>query len=76
VVSDLGAVSGPPAYTSTTPIATAAEPGGTGSRRLLLTATDSSTPHYALVTNGAANPSSAVLNAAKAELTAWAATHG
>ncbi|MGQ4389524.1 cellulase family glycosylhydrolase [Streptomyces sp. SAS_270] len=75
VVSDLGAVHGLPAYTTATPVATAAEPGGTGSRRLLLTSTDSATLHYALVTNGAANPSSTLLNAAKAELTSWAASH-
>ncbi|MFI2433437.1 cellulase family glycosylhydrolase [Streptomyces sp. NPDC018693] len=73
VVSDLGTAYAPPSYTSTTPIAVAAEPGGTGSRRLLLTATDSAVPHYALVTNGATAPSADLLNAARAELTAWAA---
>ncbi|WAU83530.1 cellulase family glycosylhydrolase [Streptomyces sp. Qhu-G9] len=73
VVSDLGTTYGPPAYTRTTPIAVAAEPGGTGSRRLLLTAPDSGTLHYALVTNGATAPSAAVLSAARAELASWMA---
>ncbi|MCZ4514378.1 cellulase family glycosylhydrolase [Streptomyces sp. ActVer] len=74
VVSDLGTVFGPPAYTRTTPIAAAAEPGGTGSRRLLLTAADSGVLHYALVTNGATAPSAAVLSAARAELSSWMAS--
>ncbi|MFG3016438.1 endoglycosylceramidase [Streptomyces cinerochromogenes] len=73
VVSDLGAVHAPPAYTSATPVAVAPEPGGTGSRRLLLTDTDSGVPHYALVTNGATAPSADLLSAAKAELAGWAA---
>ncbi|GGY94380.1 hypothetical protein GCM10010300_43130 [Streptomyces olivaceoviridis] len=51
----------------------APEPGGTGSRRLLLTDTDSGVPHYALVTHGATAPSADVLSAAKAEPAAWAA---
>ena len=75
VVSDLGSLYGLPAYTSTTPVAAAAEPGGTGSRRLLLTATGSGTLHYALVTNGATTPSTTLLNAAKTELASWAASH-
>ncbi|GAA4324181.1 cellulase family glycosylhydrolase [Streptomyces venetus] len=73
VVSDLGTAHSPPAYTSATPIGVAQEPGGTGSRRLLLTAPDSGVPHYALVTNGATAPSADLLNAARAELAAWAA---
>ncbi|MEU0458899.1 cellulase family glycosylhydrolase [Streptomyces sp. NPDC006129] len=73
VVSDLGTVHGPPAYTSTTPVGVAAEPGGTGSRRLLLTAPDSGVLHYALVTNGATAPSADLLAAARSELAAWAA---
>ncbi|GGS68788.1 cellulase family glycosylhydrolase [Streptomyces cinerochromogenes] len=73
VVSDLGAVHAPPAYTSATPVAVAAEPGGTGSRRLLLTDADSGVLHYALVTNGTAAPSADLLDAAKAELAGWAA---
>ncbi|KOV96739.1 cellulase family glycosylhydrolase [Streptomyces sp. NRRL B-3648] len=72
VVSDLGTVHGPPAYTSATPVAAAPEPGGTGSRRLLLTDADSGVLHYALVTNGATAPSADLLAAAKAELAAWA----
>ncbi|MEU9187069.1 endoglycosylceramidase [Streptomyces sp. NPDC048484] len=74
VVSDLGVTAAPPAYTRTTPVAVAREPGGTGSRRLLLTAPDSGTLHYALVTNGATAPSAALLSAARTELTNWAAT--
>ncbi|MDT7840701.1 glycoside hydrolase family 5 protein [Streptomyces justiciae] len=74
VVSDLGTAYAPPAYTSSTPIGTAAEPGGTGSRRLLVTDTDSGALHYALVTNGAASPSASVLSAAKSELAAWMAS--
>ncbi|MFJ4623310.1 endoglycosylceramidase [Streptomyces sp. NPDC088812] len=73
VVSDLGTVHAPPAYTGATGIAAAPEPGGTGSRRLLLTAADSGTVHYALVTNGATAPSASLLAAARSELSAWAA---
>ncbi|MFH9007965.1 cellulase family glycosylhydrolase [Streptomyces afghaniensis] len=73
VVSDLGTVHAPPAYTSTTPVGVAQEPGGTGSRRLLLTAPDSGVLHYALVTNGATAPSADLLKAARSELAAWAA---
>jgi hypothetical protein len=73
VVSDLGTVHAPPAYSSTTPVGVAQEPGGTGSRRLLLTAPDSGVLHYALVTNGATAPSADLLNAARSELAAWAA---
>ncbi|MFE9451007.1 cellulase family glycosylhydrolase [Streptomyces sp. NPDC006739] len=73
VVSDLGTVTAPPAYTASTPVGVAPEPGGTGSRRLLLTDTDSGVLHYALVTNGASAPSADLLGAAKAELAAWAA---
>ena len=73
VVSDLGTVHAPPAYTSATPVAVAQEPGGTGSRRLLLTAPDSGVLHYALVTNGATAPSADLLAAARSELAGWAA---
>ncbi|GGX19956.1 endoglycosylceramidase [Streptomyces lomondensis] len=73
VVSDLGTVHAPPAYTSTTPVGVAEEPGGTGSRRLLLTAPDSNVLHYALVTNGATAPPADLLAAARSELAAWAA---
>jgi hypothetical protein len=75
VVSDLGAISGVPAYTSSTAIGYANEPGGTGSHRLLLSATGSGTLHYALITNGASSPSSTLLSAAKSELATWAAAH-
>jgi hypothetical protein len=74
VVSDLGTVYGPPAYTSSTKIAAAAEPGGTGSRRLLLSTADSGVVHYALVTNGATSPSAGLLAAARSELAAWVAS--
>ncbi|MFF7640560.1 endoglycosylceramidase [Streptomyces canus] len=73
VVSDLGTVYGPPSYTSSTPVGAAVEPGGTGSRRLLLTDSDSGVLHYALVTNGATSPSASVLSAAKSELATWVA---
>ncbi|MFJ2606212.1 cellulase family glycosylhydrolase [Streptomyces sp. NPDC087425] len=75
VVSDLGTVHGPPAYTPSTPVAVAAETGGTGSRRLLLTDSDSGTLHYALVTNGATAPSASLLSGARAELTGWLGAH-
>ncbi|MDX3382630.1 endoglycosylceramidase [Streptomyces niveiscabiei] len=73
VVSDLGTVYGPGAYPASTKIGAAAEPGGTGSRRLLLSTSDSGTLHYALVTNGASSPSSSALAAARAELAGWVA---
>ncbi|MGW2485950.1 cellulase family glycosylhydrolase [Streptomyces sp. NPDC001606] len=73
VVSDLGTVYAPPAYTAGTPVGVAPEPGGTGSRRLLLTDRDSGTLHYALVTDGATAPSAELLTAARTELGAWAA---
>ncbi|WP_246114040.1 cellulase family glycosylhydrolase [Streptomyces montanus] len=73
VVSDLGTTAAPPSYTKTTPVAVANEPGGTGSRRLLLTAAGSGT-HYALVTNGATAPSAELLSAARTELANWVAT--
>ncbi|MFJ4367443.1 cellulase family glycosylhydrolase [Streptomyces chartreusis] len=73
VVSDLGTAYAPPSYGSATPVGVAAEPGGAGSRRLLLTDTDSGVLHYALVTNGATAPSAALLTAARSELSTWAA---
>ncbi|KMS77167.1 endoglycosylceramidase [Streptomyces viridochromogenes] len=73
VVSDLGMAYAPASYTSGAPVGVAAEAGGTGSRRLLLTDSDSGVLHYALVTNGASAPSAALLNAARSELSAWAA---
>ncbi|MDK1471900.1 cellulase family glycosylhydrolase [Streptomyces sp. 549] len=71
VVSDLGVTVSPPAYTRATPVAVASEPGGTGSRRLLLTDADSGTLHYALVTNGATAPPATLLDAARTELSTW-----
>ncbi|TQK50863.1 cellulase (glycosyl hydrolase family 5) [Streptomyces sp. SLBN-118] len=76
VVSDLGTVSGPPSYESGVPIAVSPEPGGAGSRRLLLTAPKADVLHYALVTNGATAPSAELLSAARAELAGWAAGRG
>lgn len=84
VVSDLGTVTGPPAYTAhghtaDHPIATAAEPGGTDARRLVLSApadTGTGTLHYALIADGTAAPSAELRAAAQRELTAWAADAG
>ncbi|MEU3517639.1 cellulase family glycosylhydrolase [Streptomyces sp. NPDC006654] len=73
VVSDLGTAYAPPAYSSSTPVGVAAEPGGTGSRRLLLGDADSGVLHFALVTNGATAPSATLLTAARSELAAWVA---
>ncbi|WP_405674330.1 cellulase family glycosylhydrolase [Streptomyces canus] len=73
VVSDLGTVYGPPAYGSSTPVGAAPEPGGTGSRRLLLTDSDSGVLHYALVTNRTTAPSASLLSAARSELATWVA---
>lgn len=77
VVSDLGTVTGPSAYTTGAAVGVAVEPGGSGSRRLLLTApADSGTLHYALVANTSAGaPSAALRTAAQTELTAWAKSH-
>ncbi|MFJ9864027.1 cellulase family glycosylhydrolase [Streptomyces sp. NPDC101165] len=75
VVSDLGTAYAPPAYTAQTPVGVAPEPGGTGSRRLLLTDADSGVLHYALVTNGATAPSADLLSAAGSELASWAKAH-
>ncbi|MEU1890390.1 cellulase family glycosylhydrolase [Streptomyces pristinaespiralis] len=78
VVSDLGALHGLPSYETGTPIAVAPEPGGTGSRRVLLTSQDDDGPglHVALVTDGATTPSADLLRAARAELTQWAQDRG
>ena len=73
MVCDLGTTAGLPAYTRSTPVAVANEAGGTGSKRLLLTASDTGAVHYALVTNGATAPSASLLSAARTELAAWAA---
>ncbi|MFD5425459.1 endoglycosylceramidase [Streptomyces sp. NPDC127084] len=79
VVSDLGRVHSPGAYADGVPIAVEPEPGGTGSRRLLLTAPAGKSgvgaTHFALVTNGATAPSGELLRAAQDELAAWSAGH-
>ncbi|RDG35171.1 cellulase family glycosylhydrolase [Streptomyces corynorhini] len=85
VVSDLGAVTGPPEYTARGetadhPVATAVEPGTTDARRLLLSAPAASdaagTRHYALVADGTAAPSAELREAARRELAAWVAGAG
>jgi hypothetical protein len=77
VVSDLGALHGLPSYEPGTPVAVAPEPGGTGSRRLLLTSQGGDRGlHVALVTEGATAPSGDLLRAARAELTQWAGRAG
>jgi len=58
---------------SSTPVGAAPEPGGTGSRRLLLTDSDSGVLHYALVTNRTTAPSASLLSAARSELATWVA---
>ncbi len=81
VVSDLGTVTGLPAYatdgsTATTPVAGAAEPGGAGQRLLLSDpGSPAGTVHYALVTNGSPGASAADRAAAQGELAAWLAAH-
>ncbi|AQW55601.1 cellulase family glycosylhydrolase [Streptomyces violaceusniger] len=84
VVSDLGTVTGPPAYTAhghtaDHPIATAAEPGGTDTRRLVLSApagAGTGAVHYALIADGTAAPSAELRAAAQRELDGWAADAG
>jgi hypothetical protein len=82
VISDLGAVNDPPAYsasgqTANAPIAVAALPGAGGAQRLLISDSQAAgTVHYALVTNGSASPTAAQLAAARQELTKWAAAQG
>ncbi|MCO8308591.1 cellulase family glycosylhydrolase [Streptomyces sp. RKCA744] len=84
VVSDLGAVTGPPAYaahghTADHPIATAADPGATGAHRLLLSAPageGAGTLHYALIADGTTAPSAELRAAARSELARWAADAG
>jgi hypothetical protein len=80
VVSDLGTATSLPRYAATghvatSAIATAPVPGGTGGRRLLLTApATAGALHHALVTNPSTPPTAAALAAARAELATWAAT--
>jgi len=82
VVSDLGTVTGLPAYTATgqttsTPIAYAALPGASGVNRLLLSDSSAAgTLHFALITNGSSSATAAQRAAAQAELAAWAAGAG
>ncbi|WP_246038239.1 hypothetical protein [Saccharothrix texasensis] len=68
VVSDLAAVTGPPAHTGAEPVAVAPEPGAPGVNRPLLSTRDTGW-HFALVTNAAPTGSTA---AARAEPAAWA----
>ncbi|HKT01910.1 MAG TPA: cellulase family glycosylhydrolase [Rugosimonospora sp.] len=78
VVSDLGTLTGLPAYTATGHTANAAVavtglPGSTSGQRLILTAPSTAgVLHYALITNGTA-VSASVLAAAQTELKQWAA---
>lgn len=73
---DLGTVTGLPAYPSDTPIAAAAETGGTDARRLLLTTPGDSGLHYALITNGTEKASPDQRAAAQKELAARVAASG
>ncbi|OMI35029.1 cellulase family glycosylhydrolase [Streptomyces sparsogenes] len=82
VVSDLGTVTGPPAYTADGhtadhPVALAAETGGADARRLLLSAPPGpGTLHFALVADGTSAPSAELRAAAQRELDAWARAAG
>ena len=82
VISDLGAVNNPPAYTASgqtanTPIAVAALPGTSGAQRLLVSDSQATgTVHCALVTNGSASPTAAQLATAQQELAKWSAAQG
>ena len=80
VVSDLGAVTDPPAYTATgdvakSAIAVAALPNGGGAQRLLISDSDAAgTLHYALITNGSTSTTAAQLASAQQELASWVAS--
>ena len=80
VVSDLGAVTDPPAYTASgdvanSPIAVAALPNGGGAQRLLISDSDpAGTLHYALITNGSTSTTAAQLASAQQELASWVAS--
>jgi len=82
VISDLGAVNDPPAYTASgqtanAPIAIAALPGASGAQRLLVSDSQAAgSVHYALVTNGSASPTAAQLATAQQELAKWSAAQG
>jgi hypothetical protein len=74
VISDLGRLTGLPAYATGTPISVAAQAGGAGGNRLILTGTGTSGAiHYALLTNGSTTTTASALATAKTELAAWAA---
>jgi hypothetical protein len=79
VVSDLGAVLNPPAYSASGRVANAAVtlaalPGGGGAQRLLLSDSGASgTVHYALITNGSTSATAAQLASAQQELASWVA---
>lgn len=80
VVSDLGAVTDPPAYSASgevanAPIAVSALPSGGGAQRLLISDTDpAGTLHYALITNGSTSTTAAQLASAQQELASWMAS--
>lgn len=82
VISDLGTLTGLPAYaatgtTTSTPIAIAGTPGGGTAQRLLLSDSSASgTLHYALITDGSASTTSTLRTTAQQELSAWAAAQG
>jgi hypothetical protein len=80
VVSDLGAVTDPPAYSASgdvagSPIAVSALPSGGGAQRLLISDSDpAGTLHYALITNGSTSTTAAQLASAQQELASWTAS--
>jgi Cellulase (glycosyl hydrolase family 5) len=80
VVSDLGAVTDPPAYSASgevagSPIAVAALPNGGGAQRLLISDSDpAGTLHFALITNGSTSTTAAQLASAQQELASWMAS--
>jgi cellulase (glycosyl hydrolase family 5) len=82
VLSDLGTVTGLPAYaangqSTSTPIAYAPLPGASGADRLLLSdSSPAGTLHFALITNGSTSTAPAQRAAAQAELAAWATAAG
>jgi hypothetical protein len=82
VVSDLGSVTGLPAYsangqTASTPVAYTPLPGASGANRLVLSdASPAGTLHFALITDGSPSATTAQRAAAQSELAAWAAGAG
>jgi hypothetical protein len=79
VVSDLGTVTGLPAYSAngqaaSAPIAYAPLPGGGGAERLVLSGGSAAgTLHYALITNGSTGVTAAQRAAVQQELATWVA---